>query len=228
MQTTTEYLCRHHGGDGHKAADKTIQSHAKNHDRDFQTFWHKHCDRHLSDTTSVIDLGCGPGLWLNELAATYPNASLTGIELAPYMLKRIDGLASNINIISDDLNNPAVDIPAHSVDVALANLLIHELHQPVTLFSKLRRWLKPGGVFILCDMVRQPLGDYLKYQYADIDLASHTPDYEDLTNAFQHFQEHNRYHPEDLIQLLKHCGFEIIESELFKNGRMVRIAAISV
>ncbi len=144
------------------------------------------------------------------------------------MLKRIDGLASNINIISDDLNNPAVDIPAHSVDVALANLLIHELHQPVTLLSKLRRWLKPGGVFILCDMVRQPLADYLKYQYADIDLASHTPDYEDLTNAFQHFQEHNRYHPEDLVQLLKHCGFQIIESELFKNGRMVRIAAISV
>lgn len=228
MHKTTEYLRRHHGGDGAKAAEKTVQSHAKNHDPSFQTFWHKHCDAYLSETASVIDLGCGPGLWLNELALIYPKAKLTGIELAPYMLERISNLPSNINIINDDLNNPEIAIPEYSVDIALANLLIHELHQPVTLFSKLRKWLKPGGVFILCDMVRQPLGDYLKHQYAEIDLAGNTPDYDALVSAFQHFQEHNRYHPEDIIQLLQRCGFQIIESELYKNGRAVRIAAISV
>lgn len=228
MQKTTEYLRQHHGGDGDKAAEKTVQSYAKNHDADFQAFWQRHCAAHLSDQASIIDLGCGTGLWLNTLAQTYPHAKLTGFELAPYMLNRMDNLATNVEIISDDLNNPVTELKEHSVDIALANLLIHELHQPVTLFSKLRKWLKPGGVFILCDMVRQPLADYLRHQYADIDLASQTPDYTELVSAFQHFQEHNRYHPDDLIQLLQQCGFKIAAAETFKNDRAVRIAAISV
>ncbi|SEQ49689.1 Ubiquinone/menaquinone biosynthesis C-methylase UbiE [Amphritea atlantica] len=228
MQETTEYLRHHHGGDGQKAAEKTVQSYAKNHDADFQAFWQHHCAAHLSDQASVIDLGCGTGLWLNQLAQQYPHATLTGFELAPYMLERMEDLAANVNIICDDLNNPATELPQHSVDIALANLLIHELHQPVTLFSKLRRWLKPGGVLVLCDMVRQPLADYLQHQYSGIDLASQTPDYDALVDAFQHFQEHNRYHPEDITALLRQCGFEISAAETFKNGRAVRIAAISV
>jgi len=228
MQNTTEYLRHHHGGDGHKAAERTVQSHAKNHDAAFQAFWTRHCNDKLSDQASIIDLGCGPGLWLNELAQRYPDARLTGFELAPYMLDRIESLAPNVTIISDDLNNPVTELEEHSVDIALANLLIHELHQPVTLFCKLRKWLKPGGVFILCDMVRQPLADYLKHQYAGIDLASQTPDYPALVDAFQHFQEHNRYHPDDLTALLQQCGFKIEAVEMYKNDRAVRIAAISV
>ncbi|MBR9867798.1 MAG: class I SAM-dependent methyltransferase [Oceanospirillales bacterium] len=228
MQKTTEYLRHHHGGDGHKAAEKTVQSFARNHDQGFRRFWHDHCDEQLCEQAAIIDLGCGTGLWLNELAQQYPNARLTGFELAPYMLDRMEDLAANVSIISDDLNNPATELPEHSVDIALANLLIHELHQPVTLFCKLRRWLKPGGVFILCDMVRQPLAEYLHHQYADINLANQTPEYDALVNAFQHFQEHNRYHPDDIITLLRQCGFKIAASETFKNGRAVRIAAISV
>ena len=228
MQKTTEYLRHHHGGDGHKAAEKTVQSFARNHDQDFRRFWHNHCDEQLSDQATIIDLGCGTGLWLNELAQQYPNARLTGFELAPYMLDRMEDLAANVSIISDDLNNPSTELPEHSVDIALANLLIHELHQPVTLFCKLRRWLKPGGVFILCDRVRQPLAEYLHHQYAAIDLANQTPEYDALVNAFQHFQEHNRYHPDDIIALLRQCGFKSAASETLKNGRAVRIAAISV
>ncbi|UTW04264.1 hypothetical protein KDX31_04395 [Amphritea atlantica] len=90
------------------------------------------------------------------------------------------------------------------------------------------RWLNPGGVFILCDRVRQPLADYLQHPYATIDLASQTPDYDDLIHAFQHFQEHNRYHPDDIIQLHRQCGFKISATEIFKNSQALRIAAISV
>ncbi|WP_296055451.1 class I SAM-dependent methyltransferase [uncultured Amphritea sp.] len=177
MQKTTEYLRHHHGGDGHKAAAKTVQSFARNHDQGFRKFWHNHCDELLSDQAAIIDLGCGTGLWLNELAQQYPNARLTGFELAPYMLDRMEDLAANVSIISDDLNNPSTELPEHSVDIALAN---------------------------------------------------QTPEYDALVNAFQHFQEHNRYHPDDIIALLRQCGFKIAASETFKNGRAVRIAAISV
>ncbi|KGK41718.1 hypothetical protein LH51_12675 [Nitrincola sp. A-D6] len=110
------------------------------------------------------------------------------------------------------------------MDVALANRLIHELHQPVSLFRNLYRWLKPGGVFILVDMVRQPLKSYLTHEFKGATLTDMTLSDARLLDTFQHFLEHNRYHSQDLCDLLTMCGFELLASEPIRSGRAVQIA----
>jgi trans-aconitate methyltransferase len=225
LETTQAYLERHHGGDGALAAKRTLESHQRNHDAHFQAFWNQHVNLSSEATCHLVDLGCGPGLFLKDLQQRYPNARLTGIECAPYMLNQVDKLPNAIQIKVADLNTDLPELfAANSLDVALANRLIHELHQPVSLFRNLFHWLKPGGVFILVDMVRQPLKSYLTHELKGASLTDSTLSDVQLLATFQHYLEHNRYHSQDLCDLLTMCGFELLASESIRSGRAVQIA----
>lgn len=225
LETTQAYLERHHGGDGTLAAKRALESHQRNHDAHFQAFWNQHVRLNVDARCHLVDLGCGPGLFLKDLQQRYPKASLTGIECAPYMLNQVGELSDAIQIQVADLN---LDLPelfaANSLDVALANRLVHELHQPVSLFRNLYRWLKPGGVFILVDMVRQPLKSYLTHELKGVALTDTSLSDAQLQQTFLHYLEHNRYHSQDLCDLLTMCGFELLASDAIRKGRAVQIA----
>ncbi|WP_160142023.1 class I SAM-dependent methyltransferase [Nitrincola tapanii] len=229
MDSLTElqrYLERHHGGNGALAAERTFASHQRNHDDVFMAFWARHSNLQPNQSQQIADLGCGPGLFLKDLSNAHPSWQLTGIECAPYMLERIETLPKNIQVRIADLNAPARELFSDAtLDLALANRLVHELHQPITLFCQLRHWLKPGGRLLLVDMVRQPIKNYLSHELKgqalrDLDLSP-----AQLHDLFQHFLEHNRYTSEDLCDLLTLCGFEILEVEAIRSGRAVQIAA---
>ncbi|KGK41717.1 hypothetical protein LH51_12670 [Nitrincola sp. A-D6] len=98
LENTQAYLQRHHGGDGVLAAKRTLESHQRNHDALFQAFWNQHVSLNSDAECHLIDLGCGPGLFLKDLQQHYPNANLTGIECAPYMLDHMDTLPNTIQI----------------------------------------------------------------------------------------------------------------------------------
>lgn len=218
------YLEQHHGGDGEIAAARTVSTHERNHDTDFWAFWHTHVP--ASKNRHIADLGCGPALFLKQLAERHPDYTLTGIEIAPYMLARIEEQPENLDIRIADLNAPgeSVFLP-HTLDACLANMLIHELFQPVMLFRALRGWLKPGGVLILTDMVRQPLVGFLHHKFPAVDFAMATLDAPDMNDCFRDYFEHNRYSAEDIRGLLTLCGFEILEQQALREGRATRIAA---
>lgn len=225
LKSTQAYLERHHGGDGKRAAQRTLESHQRNHDEVFQAFWNQHVSLSSDAECHIIDLGCGPGLFLQDLHQRYPHARLTGVECAPYMLDQVPDLPKAIDIQVADLNLDLPDLFApHSVDVAVANRLVHELHQPVSLFRNLQYWLKPGGVFILVDMVRQPLKSYITHELKGTDLNSTELTDSRLEDLFIHFLEHNRYHVEDLVDLLTLCQFNLLAVEPIRSGRAVQIA----
>ena len=225
LQALRDYLTRHHGGDGEEAAQRTLDGHERNHDDLFRRFWSEHAGPVLTDGCRVVDLGCGPGLFLRDLSLTGPKLELTGIEAAPYMLERACDEDYDFSIRLADLNNPPDELfaPA-SIDIALANRLFHELHQPLVLLQKLHRWLKPGGVVILIDMVRQPLGSFLTHKFGK-DILDERLEAVEMAALFEDYFEHNRYHDSDLLALLARTGFEILADEPIRSGRAVQIAA---
>ncbi|GGB89491.1 hypothetical protein GCM10011352_14380 [Marinobacterium zhoushanense] len=224
LNETRRFLAQHHGGNGAKAAAKTVSTHERNHDTDFWAFWRTHVP--AADSLNIADLGCGPALFLKELADQHPDYRLTGIEIAPYMLASIEAKPDNLEIRVSDLNAPGdMVFPHHSLDACLANMLIHELFQPVMLFRALRHWLRPGGVLILTDMVRQPLDTFLQHKFPDTDFANAELDAPEMNDCFRDYFEHNRYSAEDISNLLTLCGFEVLELQLLRQGRATRIAA---
>lgn len=225
MKSTLEHtltsLLAHHGGNGAIAAERTQESHLRNHDDDFWQFWHRWTQTHLPENGKLVDLGAGVGLFVQTMSQRFPALDVTGIECAPYMLERTVQLPDNARIVIDDLNAPSSQFAYGSLDTCIANMLVHELQQPILLFAQLHTWLKPGGRFILIDMVRQPLENYITHKHSDATTLGR----ETLEDLFQHFQEHNRYTSDDLVFMLQHCGFTVDAVEPFKRGRAVRIAA---
>lgn len=219
------YLERHHGGDGPQAAQRALESHERNHDQSFRAFWQQHSGLAHDRSQHLVDLGCGPALFLQEMAEQHPLWQLTGIECAPYMLEKTADLPEQVQIRIADLNAPGDLFAEASLDGALANRLIHELHQPVMLFRALASWLKPGGRLILVDMVRQPLKSYLLHELKGVDLRQDEVSAAEMHDLFLHYLEHNRYHPQDLCDLLEMCGLEVLACDSIRSGRAVQIAA---
>lgn len=220
-----EYLTRHHGGDGEEAATRALDGHARNHDDVFRRFWSEHTGAQLKGDGRVVDLGCGPGLFLRDLSLTRPDLELVGVEAAPYMLERACDEDYDFNIRVADLNDPPAELfDMASIDVALANRLFHELHQPLVLLQRLYDWLKPGGVLILVDMVRQPLGSFLTHKFGR-DRLDEPLDARAMKALFEDYFEHNRYHDYDLLALLVMTGYEVLAEESIRSGRAVQIAA---
>ena len=224
LNKTRRYLEQHHGGDGHRAAERTIDTHERNHDNDFWSFWYAHTPS--GNALHIADLGCGPALFLKQLAQKHPDYRLTGIEIAPYMQARVEDHPANLEIRIADLNAPGpAFFDSAPLDACLANMLIHELYQPINLFQALRHWLKPGGVLILTDMVRQPVVNFLHHKFPDLDFAHDPADAPTMHECFRDYFEHNRYSADDIEQLLKLCGFDVIERQTLREGRATRIAA---
>ncbi|WP_432695667.1 class I SAM-dependent methyltransferase [Marinobacterium sp. YM272] len=224
LERTRQFLHQHHGGNGERAAERTLSTHERNHDADFQSFWETHTPR--GDNLHIVDLGCGPALFLKQQAREHPGFRLTGIEIAPYMLARIDDKPDNLEIRIADLNAPGKAVfPPASIDACLANMLIHELFQPVMLFQALYHWIKPGGVLILTDTVRQPLKSFLNHRFPDTDFSRDPLDAPSMNDCFRDYFEHNRYTAKDIAELLELCGFDLIEQQNLRDGRATRIAA---
>lgn len=220
LLSVQQYLEQHHGGDGALAAQRTLDNYQRHHNDDFWQFWQQNC-QHLDTHATLLDLGAGAGQFLRDVALQNPGWHCVGFECAPYMLERVVELPANASLLVDDLNDPEASRFDRNVDIAIANMLIHELHQPVALLRTVKRWLQPQGLLILIDMVRQPLQSSMDHSFPDLARLPRP----ELEYAFSQYAEHNRYSADDLCWLLRQCGFELLHREDIRSGRAVRLVA---
>lgn len=223
MEKTQAQILRHHGGDAEHARKMITQTYAKRHDIDFWEFWNAQMGVVIAKGDCLVDLGAGIGQFVEDLAIRYPDNTAIGIDAAEYMLTAQVSLPDNARMLKDDLNEPTANIEAGKAATVMANMLVHELPQPVNMFKAVYKWLKPGGRFCIIDLVRQPLADYLTHKYPDAELWNNELAREEIEDVFEHFLEHNRYHADDIVFMLESAGFKLIEQTPQRDGRFVRI-----
>lgn len=223
IEKTQAQILKHHGGDGEHAREMITSTYERRHDTVFWEFWNAQLGGAINKGDLLLDLGAGVGQFVSDLALRYPHNTAIGIEAAPYMLAAQLPLPDNARLLVDDLNDPQAAIAENSVAAVMANMLVHELPQPVLMFKAIYRWMKTGGRFCVIDLVRQPLESYLEHKYPDRAVWTSEASREMLEDTFEHFLEHNRYHADDLIYMLTACGFKVVENTPIRDGRMVRI-----
>jgi len=222
LQQTQAMLTKHHR-DGEAFVQLMKDTYAGRFNENFWALWNTRIVPVLGESPVILDLGTGPGTFLRDVHQRHPQARAIGVECAEYMLEAANNLPEGCEIITADLHDPHLLLTDNSVDVVIASVVLHEMHQPVRTLQEMRRCLKPNGIFYVMDWVRAPLAQYL----TDSELAvfdRQTP-VDALEDLFIHFIEHNRFSIDDLAFMLENTGFRVLEKTPLKEGRMARLVA---
>ncbi len=156
----------------------------------------------------AVDLGCGPGLFLHDLASRYARATLYGYDVTPAMIaygESLDWPARVPALAIHDVTAQPLPLAAGSVHVLSMTSVLHLFDDPLTVLAEICRVLAPGGVFFLNDWIRRPLKDYLEWRQ-EIRGEEATVSRQ---RGFRLFPVHNKYTVADWEWLLAEAGFHV-------------------
>jgi SAM-dependent methyltransferase len=154
----------------------------------------------------VVDLGCGPGLFLRELGERYPQAHLCGYDLTPAMIaygQQLPVTGARPTLAVHDVATHPLPHATGSVHLVTMSSVLHVIDEPLPVLAEIRRTLAPGGIFLLHDWIRQPLPAYLQWR---VEHQGEEPAVS-RQRGFRLFAVHNKYTTEDWQWLLGEAGF---------------------
>jgi ubiquinone/menaquinone biosynthesis C-methylase UbiE len=102
----------------------------------------------------LVDVACGTGRTLKQIAVSHPRMSLFGVDLSPYYVQAARELLADHADASFAVDN-AERMPLRdgSFDIATSVFLFHELPRDARerVFAEMFRVLQPGGLAIIAD-----------------------------------------------------------------------------
>ena len=164
----------------------------------------------IESMSSILDLGCGPGQWVLDVAFTYPNADVAGIDISENMVKYADARArsqglTNASFGVMDITAP-LDFSHNSFDLINGRLIAYlTAEQWSNLLQEAMRILRPGGILRLTEndvVCTSPATDTLFSLF-----------YRAMSRARQSFSESGRVLgiTSRLTSLLRKGGYENIQ-----------------
>jgi SAM-dependent methyltransferase len=102
----------------------------------------------------IADIGCGPCGYHNGLYEKYPNAVIDAYDASVPMLVEA---ANYINPQKTTLINsflPDANLPQAAYDLVWSSVFLHQLPDPAVCWSTIKQLGKPGGSFIVYDLIR--------------------------------------------------------------------------
>jgi SAM-dependent methyltransferase len=131
----------------------------------------------LPQVRRLLSVGCGPGVFLRELAESHPEIEVVGVDMSP---ERVRGAESRLR----DLPNAracvgnALSLPfeADSFDLVFSRFLIEYLPDKLRAVQEMARVCGPGGKLLLQDL--------------DGQLVWHYPEDVELQNATERILSH--------------------------------------
>jgi ubiquinone/menaquinone biosynthesis C-methylase UbiE len=126
---------------------------------------------HTTADSRIADVGTGTGFVAAGLAGRV--ATVTGVDNSPAMLAvAADNLAAlgadNVRLAEGELDD--LPLPDDSVDVAVANMMLHHAPDPAAMLAEMARVVKPRGMIAITDEVEHPF-EWMRTEQADLWLG---------------------------------------------------------
>jgi ubiquinone/menaquinone biosynthesis C-methylase UbiE len=145
---------------------------------------------------SVLDVACGPGILSAAIAKTA--REVVAFDLTPQMLKKAAQRCAEAgldNVTFREGNATELPFADAAFDAVVTRLSVHHFDRPARVMSEISRVLRPGGHFVLADVI-----------------SSEVPAESELQNAIEILRDpsHVRMLPgSELTSLVKDEGFAI-------------------
>lgn len=118
----------------------------------------KYLAPHLPHVKSVLSVGCGPGVFLREIAETHPNVEVVGVDKSASRIaqaeKRLAGLPNTRACVGDALELP---FESHYFDLVFSRFLLEYLPRKDDAVREMARVCRRGGQILLQDLDGQLL-----------------------------------------------------------------------
>lgn len=167
----------------------------------------------LCEGRDVLELGCGSGHTLIELARTFPASRFVGYDSSATLIEKASRTVAveqleNVTFIQRDLSEiHAID----SFDLVLALDILQDQSRPTRVLDQVLTALRPGGTFLMQDLARSRNRE-LNLQHP---LAALMYSISSLRSMAITDQEQNadgsRWCQEMALQTLQELGFESID-----------------
>lgn len=174
----------------------------------FWAFFTEQMNARLPPQPVVVDVGCGPGLFLHDIATRYPQSTLHGYDVTQAMIDYAQQLtwpASPPTLAVHDITMHPLPLPDGTVHLLSMMSVLHLFDDPFAVLAEVRRVLAPGGLFFLSDWIRSPLKDYLEWRQQQMDEDP----LESRQRGLRLFAVHNKYTTEDWEWLLAQAAFAL-------------------
>ena len=181
----------------------------------------------------IIDLGCGPGLWLRDVATLRPDAALAGYDRDEQMLAAARSLGlAHAAWHQADIGAPDFTLPAQSADTIAMHFFLHFFADLRHLLMTMRDALRPGGSFVMTGWVRSSLADFYDFWQNTARQAMESGAPEAVRRddpeafVFARFAEFNRYTLGDIRWLLERHGFTVRRAGQYTKNFAYLIAGV--
>ena len=168
---------------------------------------------------NLLDIGCGGGNYTLMMLVKIPNLNCTLVDLSKPMLdKAVERVSQKTNkrveILQGDIRT--VRLPESNFDIILAGAVFHHLREDQDwkkTFGKIYGLLKPGGCFMISDLIAQEtalLNEYTWERYGDYLEAIGGLDYRKTVLEYVTKEDSPRSMNYQL-DLMKEVGFKKVE-----------------
>jgi ubiquinone/menaquinone biosynthesis C-methylase UbiE len=163
--------------------------------------------RHLRDRSSeparILDVACGTGRTLLQMATAHPGQRYFGMDLSPYYVEAArEQLAAvpGVSLVAD--NAETIPFRDGYFDAVTSVYLFHELPRNArrNVIAEMRRVLRPGGLVVIEDSAQYSESEPLAFFLENFAREMHEPFYRD-------------YLRDDLGAMLQEAGFQVESTE---------------
>jgi ubiquinone/menaquinone biosynthesis C-methylase UbiE len=164
----------------------------------------------------ILDVACGTGSALNQLAQAHPNENYWGLDLSPFYLHHAGrrlAQVRNLSLVTENAEHmPLADA---SFDVVTSVFLFHELPARArrNVLREMRRVLKPSGLLVVEDAAQPSEAPDLRIFLDNFAASMNEPFFAD-------------YLANDLSEAIKEAGFEVSAVERCFLSKVVTAQAI--
>lgn len=153
----------------------------------------------VPDNGTVLDVGCGGGVPVLKMVIER-GFSATGIDFSKGMLEIAEKNVPEAELVHGDVTKK--DFPNESFDGIISTYAIIHIHRSLhpALYSKVYRWLKPGGVLLISTASDETAMDYAAEDYFGEKMVWSHPG------------------ANDVLQIMRDVGFKIVFHRTVTSG----------